>query len=51
MSEFNFEIVEMIHRAQINFENLEKSFPSILTHPFYKVAKMQLDEAVKALGR
>lgn len=32
--------------AQINFENLEKAFPLVVQHPFYKIAKAQLDEAL-----
>lgn len=37
---------ELAQCAQINFENLEKDFPKVKTHPFYTIAKAQLDEAL-----
>lgn len=32
--------------AQINFENFEKAFPVVKEHPYYIIAKAQLDEAL-----
>lgn len=32
--------------AQINFENLELAVPGLKQHPFYIIAKGQLDEAL-----
>lgn len=32
--------------AQINFENFEKAFPVVKGHPYYILAKAQLDEAL-----
>lgn len=32
--------------AQINFENLEKAVPALRKHPYYLIAKAQLDEAL-----
>jgi hypothetical protein len=34
---------ELLRCAQINFENVEKIFPSIKAIPLYKAAKLQLD--------
>jgi hypothetical protein len=36
---------ELVMCAQINFENLERAMPNVKNHPFYKIAKGQLDEA------
>lgn len=32
--------------AKINFENLEKVMPHVTRHPYYMIAKAQLDEAL-----
>ena len=32
--------------AKINFENLEKAVPQIKKHPYYLIAKAQLDESL-----
>lgn len=32
--------------AKMNFENLERAFPAIRQHPFYVIAKAQLDESL-----
>ena len=32
--------------AQVNFENLERAMPLINKHPFYRIAKAQLDESL-----
>lgn len=32
--------------ARMNFENLEKAMPFIKKHPYYTIAKAQLDEAL-----
>lgn len=37
---------ELAECARINFENLEKACPPILWHPYYRIAKAQLDEAL-----
>ena len=37
---------EMAERAKINFENLEKAMEAIKSHPYYRIAKAQLDEAL-----
>lgn len=37
---------ELALSAKINFENLERSMPIILQHPFYLIAKSQLDESL-----
>lgn len=42
--------LEEIACAQINFENLERAFPMIKEHPFYKISKMQLDSGLKEAG-
>lgn len=41
---------EMVRCSQLNFDNLEKAFPIILKHPYYLVAKAQLDEALGDSG-
>lgn len=38
--------VELALCAQINFENLEKAFPIVKKHPYWIMAKAQLDEAL-----
>lgn len=43
MSEINIELAEC---AKINFENLVKAVPILKEHPFYRIAKAQLDEAL-----
>lgn len=37
---------ELANCAKINFENFEKDMPGVVTHPFYRAAKAQLDEAL-----
>lgn len=37
---------EMAQCARINFENLERAFPTIKRHPYYQIAKAQLDDAL-----
>lgn len=37
---------ELVLCAKINFENLERSMPIVTQHPFYIIAKAQLDEAL-----
>ena len=37
---------ELLMCAQSNFENLEKAAPIVSKHPFYRIAKAQLDEAL-----
>lgn len=37
---------DLIRCAQANFENLEKNFQMVKFHPFYLIAKAQLDEAL-----
>ncbi len=38
--------VDLLRSAQINFENLEKAVPALSKHPYYVIAKAQLDEAL-----
>lgn len=42
-SEVNAELAEC---AKINFENLEGAVPGLKEHPYYRIAKAQLDEAL-----
>lgn len=37
---------ELAECAKINFENLEKAVPFLKQHPYYVIAKAQLDEAL-----
>ena len=37
---------EGVECAKINFENFEKAFPAAGKHPYYLIAKAQLDEAL-----
>ncbi len=37
---------ELARCALINFGNLERAFPLVLKHPFYVIAKGQLNEAL-----
>lgn len=37
---------ELAMCAQVNFENLERALPIIAKHPYYRIAKAQLDEAL-----
>lgn len=41
--------LECVQNAQINFENLERFFPQLKTHPVYMIAKEQLDNGVNKL--
>lgn len=36
--------------AQINFENVERAMPFISKHPYYIIAKAQLDEALGGMS-
>jgi hypothetical protein len=38
--------LDLAECAKINFENLERAFPLIKEHPFYLIAKAQLDESL-----
>lgn len=39
--------LELVMCAQANFENFQKSMPAqIMTHPYWLIAKAQLDEAL-----
>jgi hypothetical protein len=37
---------ELAFCAQVNFENFEQDFPLAKKHPFYLIAKAQLDESL-----
>ena len=37
---------KMAECARINFENFERAFPLALKHPYYRIAKAQLDESL-----
>lgn len=37
---------ELAMCAQINFENLERAVPALAKHPYYIIAKAQLDESL-----
>ncbi len=37
---------DLAYCAKINFENLAADLPLITGHPFWKIAKAQLDEAL-----
>jgi len=37
---------ELLGCARINFENLERDRPDVARHPFYRIAKAQMDEAL-----
>lgn len=41
--------LEMLRCSQINFDNFVKAYPSAALHPYYQIARMQLDEAVTAM--
>lgn len=41
--------LELLHCAQINFDNFVAAFPLAADHPYYKFAKLQLDEGIEAL--
>ena len=43
------ETLELLHCAQINFDNLIKMNPQVASHPMYIIARTQLDEAVRQL--
>ena len=38
--------VELALCAQVNFENFERACPQVKTHPYWMIAKGQLDEAL-----
>lgn len=38
--------LELIECAKINFENLARAIPGLNKHPFYIIAKAQLDEGL-----
>lgn len=35
----------LVRCAKINFENFERAVPAVRIHPYYTIAKAQLDEA------
>lgn len=37
---------ESLECAKMNFENFERAFPVAATHPYYMVAKLQLDHGL-----
>lgn len=37
---------EILLCAQVNFENLERVVPGLSEHPYYRIAKAQLDEGL-----
>lgn len=37
---------ELLACAKLNFENFEKANPEIVRHPYYRIAKAQLDEGL-----
>lgn len=37
---------ELAECARLNFDNFEKAFPFALSHPYYVIAKSQLNEAL-----
>lgn len=41
--------LELLRCSQVNFDNLVTVNPAVANHPMYKIARMQLDEAVTAL--
>ena len=41
--------IEQLRCADINFKNVEKMNPGLLSHPIYKLAKIQFDEGLKLL--
>lgn len=43
------EALEQAQCAQINFDNLTSMNPAIQAHPMYKIARVQLDNAVQIL--
>lgn len=43
------EALELLRSAQVNFDNFIAVFPVVKDHPYYKIARMQLDEGVKEL--
>jgi hypothetical protein len=43
------EALELLRCAQINFDNLIQMLPGIATMPFYKIARMQLDQGIAQL--
>lgn len=47
---FSVSTPELAECAKINFENLERSIPGMSTHPFYAIAKEQLDAVCKRLS-
>lgn len=45
--------ISLAECAKINFENFEKACPGVSQHPYYLIAKAQLDEALgyEGLGK
>lgn len=40
------EMIDLLHCARLNFENLERAVPHITLQPMYVIAKAQLDDAL-----
>ena len=49
MNQRTNEGAELLRCAQLNFDNLERAIPFIKTDPFYRIARFQLDEGLRAL--
>lgn len=43
------DILEVLQCSQINFDNLVRAYPLLAKDPFYRIARYQLDEGVRAL--
>ena len=48
--DFTVPTPELAECAKINFENLERMAPQLKTHPFYRMAKEQLDAVCERLS-
>ena len=46
---FTLGTAELAGCAQINFEDVTRMAPAVAAHPFYQIAKSQLDAVVKRL--
>jgi hypothetical protein len=40
---------EILGSADINLDNLAKTAPILILHPFFKIVKMQLSDAMKLI--
>lgn len=47
----NPEQFEWLLNAQINFQNVEKMNPGLKAHPIYRMAKEQLDNAIRVIDQ